>query len=195
MIINGEALLALNPIQDMLDRKESCNGLSFGLSEVGYDFRVRERVEFIPPDPSAIPTLLRKFWHTGSNFELSLDDQIALYGATSVTSADGTVVTNLGRCALASSVEFFHLPETVWAELRNKSTHAREFMDAALGTDMEPGWQGYLTIEIVFNGNRPLVLREGTPILKAVFHPITEPRSYKGKYQNQPAEPIKSIYT
>lgn len=48
MIINGKSLLELKPIKDMLDHSEICNGLSYGLSESGYDIRCKEDVIIDP---------------------------------------------------------------------------------------------------------------------------------------------------
>lgn len=167
MIINGQALLKAAPIIDMVDRKLQFGGLSYGLSEVGYDIRLRERVQFMPAHHS---------------------------GIVSVTNDRGVTTQTLGRTALASSIEVFNIPTNLWGELRNKSSNARRFLDAALGTDMEPGWRGVLTIEIVFHGEEYVLLEEGTPILKAVFHEIKEPRQYDGKYQDQAAEPVPPIF-
>lgn len=48
MIINGKSLLELQPIKDMLDHSEICNGLSYGLSESGYDIRCKEDIIIDP---------------------------------------------------------------------------------------------------------------------------------------------------
>ena len=50
-VINGKTLLAKAPIQGMASHKLKANGRSYGLSEVGYDIRVKQDVDFIPPDP------------------------------------------------------------------------------------------------------------------------------------------------
>lgn len=190
MIINGQELFRAQPIAGMIRTKEKVHGLSYGLSEVGYDFRIKQTVSFHPPN-------------IGRAFELvedgyRVDDeavQRAFHGYVEVYDyVTDTCVTTIGRTAKASSIERFHIPSNLWAELRNKSTHARHFLDAALGTDMEPGWNGWLTIEMVFNGNDPYMVHAGSPILKAVFHEVKERAWYKGKYQDQPSRPVDAIF-
>lgn len=188
MILNGMALLVANPIVDMISTKETVHGLSYGLSEVGYDFRIKQEVIFKAPNmeeylrcmeyPSIWPNALAE----------------ALHGSVTVIEPDGTRTKQIGRTAIGSSIEEFQIPDNLWAEFRNKSTHARRFLDASLGTDGEPGWIGYLTIEMVFQGNEDYHLPAGCPILKAVFHEITEPKRYGGKYQNQPDMPVPAIF-
>lgn len=46
MIINGKALLAAAAIKDMLTTKEREHGVSHGLSEAGYDLRIKQTIKF-----------------------------------------------------------------------------------------------------------------------------------------------------
>lgn len=165
MIINGKALLALQPIKNMLSTKKIFNGMSYGLSEVGYDIRIKQRIEF-----DALTNSVRTYEN-----DLCLTDSI-------------------GNFCLASSIEYFQIPSTLWCEYRNKSSWARQGIDAAFGTDAEPNWHGYLTIELVFHRNKNLIIPAGSPILKSVFHEIKEPAFYNGKYQNQADRPVEAIY-
>lgn len=48
MIINQKELLSLAPIKDMLPTKERLHGVSHGLSEAGYDIRVKQEIIFKP---------------------------------------------------------------------------------------------------------------------------------------------------
>ena len=191
MITNGSALLALAPIADMVPEKVTHKGLSHGLSEVGYDLRIKQRVTFTPPDTQLLMDLFRDTLRGVPVSPEEIDD--AFHGYTEVIEPDGTVTKRVGRTALASSIERFQIPPTHWCEFRNKSTRARMFIDAALGTDGEPGWDGYLTIELVFQDADPVGIEAGTGILKAVFHEITEPHCYGGKYNHQPDRPVEAI--
>lgn len=194
MIINGNKLLKMAPIKDMISEKRSVHGLSWGLSEVGYDFRLKEKITFIPPKANGILNLMKKLWEYGLTYKQTEEHKLSIFGGTIVEDiATGQKTFKLGRTALASSIEYFNIPENLWCEFRNKSTHARNWIDASLCTDGEPGWNGHLTIELIFHGSEPLVLEEGTPILKAVFHEIAEPVKYTGKYQNQPDKPVGAI--
>lgn len=193
MIVNGNALIEAKPIKDMIRTKEKAHGVSHGLSEVGYDLRVKQEIRWYPPDPMKMINLVRnEQTYSHSYFKDALDK--AFFGFTEVIDSNDNITRSIGRTALASSVEEWHIPNHLWGELRNKSTHARKFTDFTIGTDMEPGWKGHLTIEIIFHANEPLIIPAGSGVAKAVFHELTELREYDGKYQNQANRPVESIY-
>lgn len=192
MIVNGTKLLEEAPIEGMSPRKNRLNGLSWGLSEVGYDIRVKQEIRWTPPDP----VKAMQIWENRGRYGAEDFDRLfqkAFHGFTEVISEEETV-TRMGRTALASSLERFTIPKGLWCEYRNKSTHARCFIDATIGTDGEPGWSGYLTIEAIFHSLEPIVIKAGSPILKAVFHQISEPAAYGGKYQDQANCPVGAIF-
>jgi len=192
LIINGTLLLDAAPIDAMSPTKNREHGVSWGLSEVGYDIRVKQEIRWTPPDPVKAMNL----WdNRGHHDPVSFDEKFrkAFHGYTE-TSFGGETVTRIGRTALASSVERFDIPDTLWCEFRNKSTHARCFFDATIGTDGEPGWKGYLTIEAIFHDLEPIVIPAGCAILKAVFHEIAVPTGYGGKYQDQADRPVSAIF-
>jgi dCTP deaminase len=196
MVINGQSLLDAAPIRDMIPTKEKAFGLSHGLSEVGYDIRIKQTVTWTPPDPYHAMVLFEQRadlikTHTPSEFYERLNR--AFFGYTEVIDGNN-IKTKIGRSAIASSIEHFAIPKNLWCEFRNKSTLARCFVDATLGTDGEPNWNGWLTIEILFHDNTPLEITAGSGILKAVFHKLAVEGSYDGKYQNQPNEPVAAIF-
>ena len=148
-------------------------------------------------------------------FGLSGGDDIAGYNITLRDRV--TVYPVLSRIAV--SVESFDVPNNVAGEVLNKSTLARLGLDAAAGTDIEPGWRGEgLTIELRYHPRprywRGLVVRDewlgdvirvlpffagivlpaGMPIAKIKFDFTDRPtRGYAGKYQyakNTPQDPI-----
>ncbi|QIG76570.1 dCTP deaminase protein [Rhizobium phage RHph_I1_6] len=195
MIINGAYLKLAQPIINMLSRKVKAHGVSHGLSEVGYDIRIKQRVEYHPPNPDDIMDIMENYDGSNLIYHFRKDRVMrALYGYTRVFSTETKYVESIGRTALASSIEQFELPADLWGELRNKSTHARCFLDATLGTDMEPGWKGFLTIELVFHGMEPVTIEAGCGIAKAVFHELKDHAKYDGKYQSQPDSPVPPIF-
>jgi len=62
-----------------------------------------------------------------------------------------------------------------------------------IDTVIEPGWHGYLTLEIAsFVGRHwfPALC----PIAQVIFQTLSRPvGGYDGKYQDQPAEPVAAI--
>ena len=88
---------------------------------------------------------------------------------------------------LAVIIEYLSLPPDLCARVLDKSTNARRFI-MVQNTIIEPGWRGYLTVEITRGLPWPILLRRGTPIAQIVFETLDQPTEspYDGKYQNQP---------
>lgn len=90
--------------------------------------------------------------------------------------------------ALADAIESFTMPNDVIGFLYTKSTWARQHIECA-NTVIEPGWRGYLRLEISMHyGREPVTIAAGTGIACVVFHRLDEPTEqvYEGKYQDQP---------
>lgn len=146
MIVNQQALLTMSPIRDMLNEKRYLNGMSYGLTECGYDIRIKQDVTLF---------LGRRF-------------------------------------VLASSMEYFHMPTWLMGRVLNKSSWARKGLDASMTTNIEPGWRGFLTLELRYHKAMPLTIKAGTGIAQVIFEEIRTRTQYKGKYNNQPDRPVKS---
>jgi dCTP deaminase len=105
------------------------------------------------------------------------------------------LVVDAKEFALASSVEFFSLPSDLDMNVFDKSTWARQGI-SLFNTTAEPGWRGYLTLEIVNHSGRAVQLKRGMPIAQVKFNLLaaaTE-RPYTGKYQNQSNEPVQAKF-
>lgn len=92
------------------------------------------------------------------------------------------------KSALASTIEHFTMPLDCVAYVKDKSTWARQFV-LVQNTVIEPGWRGFLTLEITYEGDMPIIIEAGSPIAQIVFHKLDEPteQPYSGKYQDQKA--------
>lgn len=99
-----------------------------------------------------------------------------------------------GEFMLASTVERFEMPNNVLGHVADKSSLARRGI-AVQNTIIEPGWCGYLTLEITNHGTEPVLLLRGQPIAQIIFHFTDEPveSPYSGKYQNQPDRPVEAL--
>lgn len=146
MIVNSTSLLVEAPILGMRPQKAKMHGVSFGMSEAGYDIRIDQDVVLHP---------FRRF-------------------------------------KIASAIEKFVMPPNLVGIVHDKSTWARRGL-SVFNTVIEPGWQGFLTLELVYNGFLPLRIKKGSGIAQVVFHTTTDQARYTGKYQNQPNRPVAAI--
>lgn len=115
-----------------------------------------------------------------------------------------------GATVLCSSVERFKMPDDLVATPRDKSSWARMGIQVQ-NTVIEPGWHGYLTMELTFSsgivsmgsdgvpqGARSLkvgsMIPANTPIAQVMFELLDEGgESYDGKYQGQAQGPQEAI--
>ena len=142
MITNLEALMRARPVEPMTDRKQRAHGVTWGLSEAGYDIRIKQSLWLHP---------LRRF-------------------------------------RLASTVERFQMPRHLVGVVHDKSTWARRGL-SVFNTVIEPGWEGWLTLELVYHGLRPLKIPAGAGIAQVIFHELAMQAAYVGRYQDAPDRP------
>jgi len=98
-----------------------------------------------------------------------------------------------GQFALASTIERFIMPSDVLGIVHDKSTWARLGL-ACQNTVIEPGWQGWLTLELTNHCTEVLTIKRGMPIAQVIFHFVDDDTvGYEGKYQNQKRGPVRPI--
>lgn len=190
MIINRTGLISRDrpPILGMLDQKQRLHGVSYGLSEAGYDIRLKQDILFTP----------KYGYYYDPVFESSnigLKRIQATQNTIIIVNGDGRVASNvsktIGRFVLASAIEEFDMPDDLVGVVHDKSTWARQGV-SVFNTVIEPGWKGFLTLEIVFHGQERVRLPAGAGIAQVLFHKLSEPAEYSGKYQNQADKPVES---
>lgn len=169
MVFNDYELLELAPIKNMMAGKYVANGTSYGLGEVGYDIRIKQDVTFT---------------RSGDNKEMWVT-----VAETDIESVIDFKQLNEGRFALASAIEEFQMPNNLVGIVHDKSTWARKGL-SVFNTVIEPGWNGFLTLELVYHGNIDLIIPAGSGIAQVIFHKIVAETEYSGKYQNQANEPV-----
>lgn len=173
MIVNGRFLTNRSrpPIVGMATEKLKAHGTSYGLSEAGYDIRLKQDLRFFPKGKNGFTenTIVHKYMVDGLK--------------------NGTF--SEGRFILASAIEEFDMPSDLVGVVHDKSTWARQGV-SVFNTVIEPGWKGFLTLEIVFQGNEPVHIPAGAGIAQVLFHKLQDTAEYNGKYQNQKDEPVPS---
>jgi dCTP deaminase len=103
-----------------------------------------------------------------------------------------------GGFVLGSTIEYFNIPDHLAMRILDKSTWARQGLMVQT-TIAEPGWKGYLTVELTNHSERDVTFKDGDAIAQVVFEQLDQPtdRPYQGKYQNQgngPQPAIASTY-
>jgi dCTP deaminase len=90
-----------------------------------------------------------------------------------------------GGFILASTIERFAMPNDVVGFVHDKSSWARVGL-AVQNTVIEPGWRGFLTLEITNHSDREITILRGDPIAQIVFARVEgDVVPYDGKYQDQ----------
>jgi dCTP deaminase len=166
----------LSPISDMKSGKHREFGVTHGLAEVGYDIRIKQEILFIPG---------KTVTFCGEN-EVEILSEIYVFDGPD---AD----LKKGRFALASSMEHFQMPDDLLGIVHDKSTWARQGL-SVFNTVIEPGWCGFLTLELAFKGREPIHIPAGAGIAQVIFHQASEKATYSGKYQNQEDRPVEPIF-
>lgn len=95
-----------------------------------------------------------------------------------------------GDFKLASAAERFCLPSHVVGIIHDKSSLARRGV-AVQNTVAEPGWRGYLTLEVTNHYIHKIFLPRGSAVAQVIFHLLDAPTEmpYNGKYQDQQPGP------
>jgi len=148
------------------------NNISYGLSSYGYDLRLSDEFKiFKGPsrdniiDPKKIePDLFEDF------------------------KGDFCIIPP-NSFILARSLEYFKIPRNVLALCTGKSTYARVGVIVNI-TPLEPGWEGYITIDINNASHCPVKIYANEGIAQVVFFESSQACqiSYadrKGLYQSQ----------
>ena len=105
---------------------------------------------------------------------------------------DGEI--EFGRFCIASAIEEFNMPADLVGIVHDKSTWARQGL-SVFNTVIEPGWKGFLTLELVFHGSKEITIPAGAGIAQVIFSSLAHDAAYDGKYQDQKDEPVPSRFT
>jgi dCTP deaminase len=158
-------------IEPFADRQVRKGVISYGVSSYGYDVRIAD--EF------------RIFTNINSTIVDPKD-----FDSRSLVDFKGDVcIIPPNSFALGRSVEYFRIPRDVMTICLGKSTYARCGIITNV-TPLEPGWEGYVTLEISNTTPLPARIYANEGIAQVLFFESDESCevSYadkKGKYQSQ----------
>lgn len=159
-------------IDPFVDRQKREGVISYGLSSYGYDMRVANEFKVFTNVYSAIVD--PKNFSPKSFVDVVTDD---------------VCIVPPNSFALARSVEYFRIPRSVLTLCVGKSTYARTGIVTNV-TPFEPGWEGFVTLEISNTTPLPAKIYANEGIAQVLFFEGDEECevSYadkKGKYQGQ----------
>jgi len=91
-------------------------------------------------------------------------------------------VLHPNQLIIGSTLEYVGLPSKLMCYVVGKSTWGRMGLIIATATKVDPGFKGCITLEMINQGEVPVILYPGIPIAQLVFHETIGEAEYKGKY-------------
>ena len=145
--------------------------------------------------------LIRSRCHVGGMIQPFTEREKAFGMSYGLSSAGYDVRIDKGRVlrpgdfTLASTLEQFKMPTDLLAKVADKSSWARQGL-AVQNTIIEPGWSGWLTLELTNHGPDTIRIENGAPIAQIIFMAllVATDQPYEGKYNNQKRGPQPAIY-
>jgi dCTP deaminase len=87
------------------------------------------------------------------------------------------------QLVIGSTLEYVQMPPGLMCYVIGKSTWGRMGLIIATATKVDPGFRGCITLEIVNEGEVPLILYPGLPIAQLVIHETGTASTYGGRYR------------
>lgn len=158
-------------IEPFADRQVRNGIISYGVSSYGYDVRIANEFRIF------------------TNINTTIVDPKDFDSRSLVEYTGDVCVIPPNSFALGRSVEYFRIPRNVMTICLGKSTYARCGIITNV-TPLEPGWEGYVTLEISNTTPLPAKIYANEGIAQVLFFESDEDCevSYadkKGKYQAQ----------
>ena len=91
-------------------------------------------------------------------------------------------VLHPNQLIIGSTLEYVCLPSRLMCYVVGKSTWGRMGLVIATATKVDPGFKGCITLEMINQGEVPVILYPGIPIAQLVFHETTGEAKYEGGY-------------
>jgi dCTP deaminase len=148
---------------------------------LGHQFIILRRAAVTHVNPTDHNDLTKQIQRSQQMIRVSLHDQFIIHP---------------GQLALGATLEYISLPKTLTATVEGRSSWGRLGLIIATACNIDPGFKGCVTLELVNNGEAPLVLYPGIRIAQIVFHRAELTADYrtqdKAKY-NCPVGPQFSL--
>jgi dCTP deaminase len=93
-------------------------------------------------------------------------------------------VLHPNHLVIGSTFEYIGLPDNIMAYVIGKSSWGRMGLIIATATKVDPGFKGCITLEIINEGQVPIVLYPGILIAQLVLHKTSGKSKYSGRYSH-----------
>lgn len=153
-------------VTPLMDPSESFDAASINV-RLGNEFIVMKKQSFPILDISNKEELAKRIERYQEKIVIGYGDQFILHP---------------NQLILGSTLEYVSLPETLMCYVIGKSSWGRMGLIIATATKVDPGFKGCITLEIINEGEVPIVLYPGVPIAQLVFHETTGSAAYEGSY-------------
>lgn len=166
-----EQALESDMIQPFVENQIRDDVISYGLSSYGYDVRIADEYKIF------------------TNLNSTIVDPKEFDPKSFVDFKGKVCVIPPNSFALGRTLEYFKIPRKIMTICVGKSTYARCGIITNV-TPLEPGWEGYVTLEISNTTPLPARIYSGEGIAQILFFESDEEcfSSYadkRGKYQGQ----------
>jgi|SRR4030043_550874 len=91
-------------------------------------------------------------------------------------------VLHPNQLIIGCTLEYVSIPKKLMCYVIGKSSWGRMGLIIATATKVDPGYRGVITLEIINEGEIPIVLYPGVPIAQLVFHEVIGKSEYDGMY-------------
>ena len=112
----------------------------------------------------------------------ALKANLGRYQERIVKHYDDSFVVHPRQLVIGGTFEYVQLPPGLMCYVIGKSSWGRMGLIIATATKVDPGFKGCITLEIVNEGEIPLVLYPGLAIAQLVFHTTSSDEVYAGRY-------------
>lgn len=156
------------------------------------------RIDSISPGQIQPASVDIRLGNSFTTVELPESEYIRLDSALNYKTAwvDNEYILYPGRFVLATTREYFKLPNNLTAFVEGRSSIGRLGLFVQNAGWVDPGFEGEITLELFNASDRPIVLLPGTRIAQMVFaktrYAALNP--YCGKYQGQTGATGSMIY-
>lgn len=124
-------------------------------------------------------------------------EPVSMAGALEYTTLSSTeYVLGPGQFILATTMEYFKLPDNMTAFVEGRSSIGRLGLFIQNAGWVDPGFEGEITLELFNASHTPIILETGRRVGQLVFAQLDRDAEnpYRGKYQGQKGATGSRIY-